>query len=216
MQVSNDPLRVAWHTHGAPVPPLAWRGPGVCDRCTASDPRTVRIIDVVSDKFTGWEQYGTASKHPLWCPSCAWGHSDPALRLVPWVVQGKTARKATSTDLAVALASPLPTDLAVIVPVSRKKHLFPQARWGVVTTDDIALPWGSAEVQRLDVLRTLRRYGFNEQALSEAAPRFDTLRTLGPAHKVEVLHLWPLLDPWRQMPLFMQVGIKASRLEKAA
>jgi hypothetical protein len=212
-----DPLRLLWQHVGSPATPdLPWTpGPARCARCTCSADAVGRLTDVISDKFTGWDDYATGTRVQHWCAPCAWGHVEPTLRYFPWVVTGDTGHQATPDILHTILAAPLTPDTAVVVPLSRKKHLIPAARWGVVTTDDVHLPWTATDAHLLGVLDHLRALGFGESALLAPVPRFEHLRTLPPAQQVEVMGLWTQLDPWRDYAPRMQVALRATRKEQA-
>ena len=174
----------------------------------------VRVRDVVSDGFTGWDLLTQSEGEPSWCSACEWAHSEVNLRLYPWLIINGFVGQGAPKDLLRALSRPLAPNEAVIVPVARKKHLVPAARWGVLTTDDGCYPWGAVEVTRLQALGRLRTLGFSEKAVTEEAPRFDVLKTLKPSEQIEVFAFWLELASWRRTPLLLAVALRATRAGK--
>jgi hypothetical protein len=211
-----DPALTAWHLAGSPSTGQASRGPGRCDRCGGRTAHTVHISDVVSDQFTGWDRYATAPGQPCWCAGCAWAHSDATLRTRPHIISTSRAGVADPTLLRHTLSTPLPPDLAVIIPLSRKKHLLPAAQWGTVTTDDLALRWGRQEARLLALVEWLRARGFSEAALSEPAPRYEALVRLTAADQAHVLSAWPDLQPWRANRVLLRIALLSTRKAAAA
>lgn len=209
-----DPMCVLWESMGRPNPE---RGPGttpgICARCHARTDDGTRIKVVVSDKFTGWDDY-TDHPDPLWCTACVWGHTHTPLRTQPWLIGGPTPGPTTTSAVGDLLAAPLNPYCAVSVPLSRQKHIVPFARWGMVATDDRALPWGAAEQARFLHVRALRTLGFSETALMEPAPRFEQLATLPPARMAQVLAQWKTLDTWRRDPIYLRVASLVTRPAK--
>jgi hypothetical protein len=108
----------------------------------------------------------------------------------------------------------LDQDSAVIIPVSRQKHVLPFAEWGRVRTDDDTIVWDADNVRRLAVFFDLRAAGFSESALSEPSPRWATLSRLDADRKRFVVTAWPLLDPWRTRPSCLAVAARATRKPK--
>lgn len=208
-----DPLWVLWHASGEPTPTAPRDRSGTCARCGAFDHAASRVKAVVSDKFTGWDAY-TRHLDPLWCTACAWGHTDGGLRTQPWRIGGGWTVRADRSVLADALAQPLPALVSLVVPVSRHKHLLPQARWGVVTTDDRHLVWEQDEANLFKVVQWLRSLGFNEVHLRERTPRFDVLARRDGGTLSLVMNRWESLSPWRQDPAYLDVACLGSRPPK--
>lgn len=211
---SVDPLWVLWHACGEPIPDKAPRDrAGTCARCGAFDDNASRVKAVVSDKFTGWEDY-TRHRDPLWCTACAWGHSDGTLRTQPWRIGGGRTIRATRTTLAEELSQPVPPLVSLVVPVSRHKHLLPDARWGVVTTDERHLVWEHEEARLFTLVQWLRGLGFNEASLREATPRFEVLTRANGATMGLVLQRWADLSPWRRDTAYLDVACLGSRPDR--
>lgn len=213
-----DPLRLLWQHLGMPAADDVTFDPVpvTCARCGTATAESARLTAVISDKFTGWDTYANGNRDPRWCPACAWGHVDPALRHYPWFVTPETAGRANPTMLRALLSlGSLDPQTALIVPLSRKKHLLPDARWGVITTDGVHLPWTHRDADRLPLLLTLHRLGFSETALLATTPRFEHLRTLTTEQQASILRTWHLLDPWRTYPALMQIALRATRKDLA-
>lgn len=205
-----DPLRSLWHHQGRPTPSVLEDRAGTCARCGTPTGEASRVKAVVSDKFTGWDAY-THTPDPLWCPPCTWGHTTSEVRTRPWWITPTGGHPATRDLLARLLSEPLPAHGALLVPLSRHKHLLPVARWGHLTTDDRTLTWTSTEATRFRTLRWLRRLGFSEAALHDPTPRFEVLTTVDPALMPQVLTAWADLAGWRADPTVLTVACHASR-----
>lgn len=165
---------------------------------------------VVSDKFTGWDDY-TQTPDPLWCVPCTWAHTAIDARVKAWRIDTAGAVEATPAVLAADLEGPLSAHVALVVPLSRQKHILPAARWGHVTVDDRVLIWGPEEAHRFTVLRWLRGLGFSEASLSLPVPRFEQFITLPATDMAHVMVRWETLSPWRQDSAYLKVACKAAR-----
>lgn len=209
-----DPLWVLWHASGEPAPTSAPRDrAGACARCGSFDEAASRVKAVVSDKFTGWESY-TRHADPLWCTACTWGHTDSVLRTRPWRIGGGRTVHADRTILAEELAQPVAPLVALVIPVSRHKHLLPDARWGVVTTDDRHLVWEQDEANLFKAVQWLRSLGFTETHLAERTPNFDVLTRRDGGTIAAVVRRWETLSPWRQDRAYLSVACLGSRPPK--
>lgn len=222
-----DPTRVLWEAFGSPVTDGLADSPGDCARCGTTTDRRARVKTVVSDKFTGWDDYtgdrnapGTATDSdgwdPRWCGACTWAHTDQDLRVRPWIVTVErcATTPATPADLRRTLMLPLPNQTAVLLPFSRQKHLLPHAAWGHIRTDDRTLPWGPREAARFSHLLRLRSLGFSETALAEEAPRFEVLRRHPAVVMRQIFALWTGLTVWREDPVYLRAACLASRTVK--
>lgn len=205
----THPVRLLWDHHGAPASNIAIGDDGICVLCGHEGP-VIEAGKVVSSKFTDWDQYASTAQ-TLWCEACVWAHSLHDLRTYAWMTSPTGCARLDEGRLAETLAAPLASETAVIIPISRHKHLLPRARPGVVTTDDAYLPWREHEVALAATLTRLKSLGFSETAISEPAPRWGVLSKMPAVQKVEVLDLWNRLDPWRTQPLLMAVGLRATR-----
>lgn len=205
----THPVRLLWAHHGSPESAVVLGDEGICVLCGHEGP-VIEAGKVVSSKFTDWDQYA-ATAQTLWCAACVWAHSHHDLRTYSWMTSPGGCARLDEGRLADLLASPLTVETAVIVPITRHKHLLPRARAGVITTDDAYLPWRQREVDLAATLTRLKALGFSETAISEPSPRWGVLSKMPAIEKVEVLDLWNRLDPWRTQPLLMAVGLRATR-----
>lgn len=202
------PVRMLWTHMGEPVPAVTFSGDERCRLCGTVGP--VRdAATVVSDQFTDWELY---PDFPVWwCPACVWAHTTISLRTTPWWMSSTGGGQLNRASLHRLLSSPVGADTAVVVPLSRHKHLLPRARFGVVTTDDMAIAWDDTQVRCLSVMGRLRRFGFGEKALQESVPRWPVLVKQSQINQETIMVLWPKLDRWRQAGPVMGVGLRACR-----
>jgi hypothetical protein len=210
----TDPARVLWDALGQPRPHGApMNKTGLCARCGTAASDASRVKVVVSDKFTGWADY-THTPDPLWCVPCAWAHTAVEARTRAWRITDGAAVEATTPIVRDELAAPLPLQVALIVPLSRHKHILPTAKWGHVTTDDRTLLWTAAEADRFRTVLWLRHLGFNESALSDPTPRFEHLSTLDGPTMQRVLDQWATLAAWRHDDTYLKVACVGARTKK--
>jgi hypothetical protein len=201
----DDVARTAWLASGCPGRGC---GAGSCARCGAAG-ITAAVAEVVSGNFTAWDGWADPSAHGL-CGPCAWAYREPALRAVPTLVDavGPVLAHPARGDLAGLLSRPAVPDRALIIPLRPgRKHLLPAARWGRVVTDDAALPWGPADVARLQAMLRLRDAGFGTRMLAAAAPAFPVLRRLPVGGRAAVLSDWDLLRDWRLRPPWLRLAV---------
>lgn len=211
-----DPLWVLWEALGGPPPTdAAMDRTGTCTRCGAFSTTASRVKATVSDKFTGWEAY-TQTWDPLWCVPCAWGHTASEVRTRPWIIGADRTAPADPAALTSILASGLDPHAAVMVPISRHKHVLPAAKWGHVATDDRALAWTSDEAHRFRTLAWFRGLGFNEAALAQPTPRFEQFITLDAPTMRLAMTRWATLSEWRKDLAYLKVACVASRTTKQA
>lgn len=209
----HGPAQTLWRHAGQPDPEAPMNKAGRCGLCATISQRASRIKQVISAKFTGWDTY-TTDADPLWCPACAWLHTDSTLRSRPWLITPTVGHTPTRTELTTLLTAPLPADVSVTVPLSRKKHILATAQWGKVATDDRILPWDAVEASRLADLRWLRDLGFNEAALAETVPRFEQLTRIPVSLMQQVMDRWVGLNPWRADDTYLRVALLAIRPEQ--
>jgi len=209
-----DVLTTAWTAAGKPRPSLAAaaRRTGNCARCGTTSGELTATGKVISKVFTGFDHWH--SPHgPALCPSCTWGYRTPQLRAASHLVSADPARmrQLTIPQLGILLESPLPCDVAVIVPLHPgRKHLVPTAGWGRVTIDDIQLPWGVDDTRRLAAMRRLRAAGFGSRMLAEPTPPWPVFRRIPRHGWADVLTDWPALDPWRSRRLWFDLAAHAT------
>lgn len=210
-QDTVDPLWVLWQAMDRPNPDGAPRNKqGHCSRCGAFDEAASRVKVVVSDKFTGWDDY-TQHLDPIWCTACTWGHTETQVRTRSWRIGGGRTVQTDASMLADELSGPIPPLVAVVVPQSRHKHLLPAARWGVVTTDDRHLIWEHEQARLFGVVQWLRGLGFSEASLLESTPRFEQLTRQNGGTMALIMTRWEDLAVWRRDPAYLKVACLASR-----
>ena len=200
-----DVVTAAWTAAGCPA--ARCRGLGSCARCGRQGP-TASVRDLVSGNFTAWDDWIDPSGAGL-CGPCAWSYREPCLRALPTLVlaAGPGFRHPGRGDLAGLLSRPADPAAALIIPLRPgRKHLLTAARWGRVNTDDAALPWGQADVTRLQAMQRLRQAGFGTRMLAARAPAFPVLRGLAPAERAAVLSDWDILREWRARPLWLRLA----------
>jgi hypothetical protein len=209
---AGDVLEVAWHAAGQPDPGVALDSSGTCVRCLRASVGAA-LDAVVSGKYGDWDRLpGRAAPGPLvWCAPCAWGHRHLPLRTRPHLIGPGQCTPLTAAGLAAVLAAPVDAATAVIVPLSRHKHLAPFATWGAVTTDDATLRWTRQDTRLLVVVARLRTVGVPAAALRHPDPPIDALARLPVADRTEALCRWRELDPWRRRLPWLDVAVRATR-----
>lgn len=196
-------LLAVWRHHGTPgvqTRPAS----GLCMLC--GQPAAHDHRDVLSANFGDWDRLAWRASGAL-CTPCAWGYQHRPLRTWPHDESGRLDPR----RLSAALAGLGPTGY-VCVPVGGKRHLAPYARPGLVSTDAGHLPWTGQDTTRLAVYTRLRAAGFGETALVERAPPWPLLTRV--PQRAAVLADWPLLDPWRHLPGYLDVAARATRTPK--
>lgn len=187
-----------------------------CAMCAA--PADIPAGDVVSANFTDADLWRCRddSPAPLLCCRCAGRYRDTDLRRYPHTVTADEHVRMSLPETTVLLSAPLPADVAVVVPVGGRKHLWHHCRGGHVTSDQVpAYRWDEQCAARLGAVAELRALGFGESAIAETAPRWAVMGRLSPDEQTEALRLWPLLDEWRTIwrPL-LDVAVRATRTPK--
>lgn len=212
-----DVVQAAWRSLGRPIPAgLGFSSAGRCARCDTAGP-VVRADQVLSDKWTGWGSWLTADR-PQLCMACAWAYRDPRHRRGALLVtRTPTARRLDPAGLAAQLSVALPVDHAVALPLrANRKHVLPVAVWGAVTVDDVPVPWSARDAHRFTVTRKLRGWGFGSATLGCTVPDYRVLRRLPAGERLQVLALWPVLDPWRPVSPWLAAASLAAGLQLAA
>src|SRR5439155_4570333 len=103
------------------------------------------------------------------------------------------------------------------VPLRRgRKHVLPDARWGMITTSDTTVPWTAGDAHSLQVMQRLRAAGFGSRMLAAPAPAFGVLRRLAPGRRAEVIDDWQALRAWRDRPPWLHLGLRLTVLPAAA
>lgn len=212
------PLEAAWLAHHH-TEPTSGTGEGICARCAAPTADGTATPTVVSKTFTSYDTWHTA-RGPLLCAPCAWAYTHRPLRLRPLqITQKPQLLELDHSQVLASLSKPLPGDQALTVPLQPgRKHLLPDAAWGLVTVDNATLQWTPDCATRLEHVTSLRSLGFPAGRLSEPVPPFELLRRIPTAQWADVLDRWSALDPWRPATPWMALALKitAPTLRKAA
>ncbi|MDV7246387.1 MULTISPECIES: hypothetical protein [Rhodococcus] len=216
MSIAAD-IDVVWAAYTAAVEPVDAASPDDrmtgCARCGRTTAVMSPVGQVISRRFTGFESWTNLSGRNL-CQVCVWGYRHRPLRTDVHVVTRNpaTLTSATPALLHRVLSTTVDADTAVIVPLRPgRKHLIPDARWGLVTVDDTRLPWQDHDAGRLAVLHRLRGHGFTETVLREDTPAYAVLRRIPADQWPQVFDDWNRLAPWRRAQPWWEVGIRATR-----
>lgn len=173
---------------------------GRCCRCGQLRP-VQPLHRFVSPKFNGWSELRDGAGL---CASCGWAFASVSKKDPMWISR-KSAAAMTFEQIHDHLLRPL-EGIALVVPLSGRKHLLPYAQWGTVRVDDINLPWRIGDMRRLQILNELRREGVPASALQETTPPWTWLR-----HRLHEAELrseqWRQLQPWRGTP-YLLLAIK--------
>ncbi|WP_238407199.1 MULTISPECIES: hypothetical protein [unclassified Mycolicibacterium] len=103
-----------------------------------------------------------------------------------------------------ALRSPLPHDLAAVIPIRRlrkRRHVLPTAQWAHLAMDKLVLPWDRAAASRLvdlQWIRTVTSAGFRQ--LTRPAPPVRFVTSLPPDQWDRMIEAWTNLQNWRDNP----------------
>ena len=206
-----DPAVAAWFAAGQPPVEVECDKRGVCVRCGSSDRPCVDADRVVSAKFSGWDRFRPSGRTSFLCVACTWAHREPGLRALPLLVRVDEFRRLDPGSLAEVLAVPVGPGSAVTVPDGKRKHLLPEASWGMVTTDRGSALWTASDIALVPVLRALLDAGIPVARLPDRDPPLRAFAAV-PADRIsELLGAWARLGPWRDELVKLQCGLAATR-----
>lgn len=183
---------------------------GLCRQRPESVPRDAMVPDVVSDLYSDWDRWHGPGGA---CDWCVWAHRHRPLRSRAHLVDPDRceARTLRPSDLRALLEGEWPPDGLLCVPFSRKKHVAPFARPGVVCVDDQHLTWTHRDAHLVAVVAELRALGAGEQMQLEREPPWPLVRR----HGMRVRDVWAHLDPWRRgSPAKHTVALLATRKDR--
>lgn len=203
-----DPVQVAYQQHGTAHATKETRL-GECRRCGTRD-HLVPVSSVVSAKFTGFDSLGHGDGL---CPICAWAYSATTRRLT-LAISPSAAIVLDSVGLFDQLLRPT-VSIALVVPLSGRKHVLPHAQWGTVRVDDINLVWRASDINRLRIVAELRSRGAPTSTLTDPCPSWRWLRTQPEATWTATQQQWRLLTCWRATP-HLQLAIKATHQQRGS
>lgn len=213
----TSPLHVAWAATGSAPAPHAGVAIGSCARCNAPD-RLTPVRSVVSRGFGDLDHWVNPTGDGL-CSACTWAFRATELRARPHLIDADPAAVTPLTwgMLAQLLADPLPSTRAITVP-SRpgRRHVLPNAHWGRVVLDDLALTWTTDDAARLATVAALRAAGMPSAAFAQPAPPWTFAQRLSSsAERADLLTAWSQLEPWREARPWLTVGLLAANTGRA-
>ena len=183
---------------------------GACAICSTQDLLSP-IKATVSRNFASFDGWRRASGGV--CPACTWAIKNPQLRALSHLVTADPQSVSTlpPDQLHAFLLEPCPPGRAVIVPIRPgRTHLFLNAAWGHVTTDDGPLTWTKDDAGLYQRAHQLTHSGISPHALPLAAPPYNALGRLTAAQVADVLTVWPALDAWRRhRQPWMRLAVKS-------
>lgn len=189
----------------------------LCSHCGNHVTALRPLAEVVSNKFTGWDHYGTTPQHVLVCCRCEWAFAGDRVRTHAWVITAPGRRPgaalAAHRDAAgfiASLTSPLPDDACMVLPTLGRRHAMPYAQWGCVSLDGRPLPWGHAAAQAARHVRRLDLLEVPLAAVFDPAPPTAVLVAAPPSRRSEILQIWEHLEPWRLDRDYLTVAIRCA------
>ncbi len=204
------PQHVAWLSLGDPSNPLSEFASHPCALCREPNKALYSVTDVISRNFTDWELF-TPNVTGL-CESCAWSFTEETAKVTPILIFSNKARKATRRDLTKYLSKPLPSNVALSLPVLHKKHILPRAQWGCVVSDKGAYSWGVDEATLFNSLLFLRNLGSNEGDLEKKAPPLNIVTKLNQEENVKLFDTWGSIVKYQKLPQW-DIALRGSRKE---
>lgn len=183
-----------------------------CARCACAA-ATIKVGDVVSRKFTAWDNWADPAS-PRLCLACAWAYRTTQLRAGTFLVtrppRGPSCQPLTPPDLLeVLLEGPVPSDCLISLPLrAGRRHVLPTARFGQVCLDGTNLSWSTGDARRLHLVAQLRSEGVPWTAFTDPAPPWRALRRS--SDPSQMLHSWEELAAWRESGLWLQAALAAT------
>ncbi len=171
---------------------------------------------VLTSRFGSWGDIAVASDGSRWlCEACGWAYRASDLRRAMWIIDvDGTATTPTIAEVREALAGPIATSTAIIVPTSGKRIVAPRAAWGTVTSDSGNLRWCRHHHEWLTAATRLRALGVSEAALASPSPPWPVLVATSVEHHAEIQGHWRRLAPLRAdktlLPLFQRLSREPS------
>lgn len=203
--------------HAARKPSLGKKvlfGRGFCGRCHR-ETDVADAIKVLSRRFGSWDDIvpDTRSKQRHLCLPCGWAYRDKTLQYHPTTLAKGAQRlhHPSGSQLREMLSRPIPADTLVLFPVTGKKAVAPNARWGKITTDSGPLTWTRRHAVAVKDLTELKALGVPESALPLPAPPGYTLDTLAATDWAATQDAWRRLAPMRQDKTLFPALVKMTR-----
>ncbi len=198
----SDPAAAAWTSFGCPSIDAPEPVDGLCGRCGITGP-SVPSSSVISEKFANFDSWPYGWRRL--CVPCAWAYSRPLNSQLPMLITTtQVAEFPEGSGLFETLSSPLPHDLAAVIPIRRlrkRRHVLPTAQWGHLAMDKLVLPWDRTAADRLvdlQWIRTVTSADFRQ--LTRAAPPIRFVTSLPPDQWDRMIDAWTNLQDWRDNP----------------
>lgn len=203
--------------HASGKPPLGKTVPfdsGFCGRCHQQT-TVAEASKVLTSRFGSWDDIDpdVRGKRRYLCLPCGWAYREKQLQYHPTIIRrGEEALKhPTGTELRSALNGPIPSDTAILLPVSGKKAVAPLGQWGRLVTDGGPVEWNRQRAQAVAHLRELKAMGIVEMALSGLAPPAYVLDRVDAAQWEQVQKSWSVLRPFREDKALFPMLVKLTR-----
>lgn len=201
--------------------PVTFDSDALCGTCRERA-QTAPAHLILTSQFGSWDAIIVDPKTGArWlCAACAW-----AWRAVKYRQKATIVRLSEDGDVSVehppltglldALDGPIPLNVAISVPLSKKKAVLPTARWGQVAFDTMRTTWTPRMLRQLRAARHLRARGVAEpDLLADSPPGYLLAKVDTPEEHDLVVRLWRALDPVRHDKTFMPLLLTLSRKDK--
>lgn len=202
--------------------PVMFDHAAVCGNCETAS-LTAPASKILTSQFGSWDAIIEDPKGGRWlCDSCAWAYRSVPYRRAAAIVtlseagegMGGKVEWATKADLVQALSRPIPSNMAISIPLSGKKIVLPTARWGMVATDARLLRWSPRNHRQLKAALELRALGTGEVALAEPSPPYYLLDKTDTGDHPRIKMLWDALKPVRDDKMMLPLIQNLSRKDK--
>lgn len=187
---------------------------GFCGACGRRR-EVAAAAEVFTSTFGSWGAITpdplTGSRHV--CLPCAWAYRAKELRHHPTIIScdGATYTHPSGSELRAALSRAIPSNVAILLPITGKKAVAPQGRWGMLTTDSGPLNWSRDLARHVRDLLWLKARKCSEPMLSEPAPPSGILDKLSPEDWTAMQEAWARTSTVRTDKTLYPALLKLSR-----
>lgn len=214
------PVEILWLSDGSPDVMPGTLTVGVCALAGTTGP-VWPISDVVSSNWSDWSELRWLNQtDPVIGSAAVWAFR----RWGP--VRGDLSAWKDGTLTAIAIrpdgrvdrvrrGDPIPTsaDAAVVVPMSRQRHVVPYARWGHWSTEGHTVHVTPRLVAAVEVLAGLRRLGLGEAEAREPHPRSGAHTRLG-LTLPDLWGRWAAVRVLQEHPAMIAMAVRLTRQPK--
>lgn len=202
--------------------PVTFEHDAVCGNCETPS-QTAPAGKVLTSQFGSWDSIIETPEGGRWlCAACAWAYRAVPYRRTPAIITieetgkgvGGKVRWASKADLVQVLSRPIPSHMALSIPLSGKKMVLPVAKWGMVATDTKVFRWSPRNHRQLQAALELRGMGTGEPALADPSPPYYLLNKTDPAQHSRIKELWDALRPIRDDKTMLPFIQNVSRKDK--